>query len=164
LKLRHYTLNTGLIKELHRQPLSRRTRRTLTDLAARGGGEFSGILSAYACRIEPGVGLGGREFWILRNGDPVLLSVVCREERAAAEAFGIAERAYLDLFLARCVAGDQDGSTICDHAPAAPDAVPWLARVWFPAGTGLEARELVVLDELERCLAWTLLKSTPVLH
>jgi hypothetical protein len=43
--LHRYTLNSGAVSELHRQPLSRRTSDTLWELIERGGGPFAGILS-----------------------------------------------------------------------------------------------------------------------
>ncbi len=164
--LHQYTLNSGVCKELHRQPLSRRTSNTLWDLVQRGGGPFAGILSAYACRVEPGIEPGGRAFWILRNEDPVLLCVVCWDAAYGDEVFGIAERAYYDLLLQDCLRAStpRPRSLFADHAPGIPDRLPWLARVQFPGLRQLGPRESIVLDELERCLAWTLLTRLPLLR
>jgi hypothetical protein len=164
--LHQYTLNTGQFKELHRQPLSRRTSNTLWDLVQRGGGPFAGILSSFACRVEPGIEAGERTFWILRNEEPVLLCVACWDAAYTGEAFGIAERAYYDLLLHEClrVLPPQPQPGFADHAPGMPDRLPWLATVQFPALRGLGARESIVLDELERCLAWTLLTRLPILR
>jgi hypothetical protein len=164
--LHQYTLNTGGYKDLHRRPLSRRTSDTLWDLVQRGGGSFAGILSAFACRVEPGIEPGGRAFWILRNEEPVLLCVAGWELVHNQEVFGIAERAYYDLLLQDC---SRDSTPQADpdftgHAPEVPELEPWLARVQFPGFRQLGPGESIVLDELERCLAWTLLTRLPILR
>lgn len=155
--LHHYTLNNGAIKEMQRRPLSRRTAATLWELALGGGGEFAGVLSPFGCRVEPGLQAGGRTFWILRGDDPVLLCVVCHRLESNAELFGIAERAYLDLLLEDSVQSATDDLQYCRHAPQSPVRLPWLARVQYGQFHLLDSRETVLIDELERCLAWTLL-------
>jgi hypothetical protein len=160
--LHHYIVNDGAAKELRRRPLSRRTSNTLWDLVQRGGGSFAGILSAFGCRVEPGLETGGRTFWILRNEEPVLLSVVCWDACFARDAFGVAERAYYDLLLQECCISPMPLLTSEVHAPAHPAVVPWLARVHFPGFHQLDPRETVVLDELERCMAWTLMTRSQV--
>jgi hypothetical protein len=160
--LHRYTLNSGAVSELHRQPLSRRTSNTLWELIERGGGPFAGILSAFACRVEPGIEAGGRTFWILRKEDPMFLGVVCWDASCGGEQFGIAERTYFDLFLQECFQPPTPQPRSPGHAPAPPTRVPWLARVLFPVFHQLDPRETLVLDELERCLAWTLLTRSVV--
>ncbi len=160
--LHYFTLNNGAIKDLHRQPLSRRTAATLSDLARRGGGSFAGILSAFSCRVEPALEVGLRAFWFLRNDTPILFGVACWDPGAADEAFGMAARVYYDLLLQSCCEAADPTMAQPDHAPAMPTRLPWLVRVMLPAIGELQARESIVLDELERCLAWTLLQEAPV--
>jgi hypothetical protein len=101
-----------------------------------------------------------RTFWFLRNDEPVLLCVACWIPRSAADAFGIAERAYYDLLLQCCCAAPDLSGALPEHAPAMPTNLPWLVRVILPGVKYLKPRESIVLDELERCLAWTLLKRS----
>jgi hypothetical protein len=105
---------------------------------------------------------GGRTFWILRNEDPILLCVVCWDACFGGEEFGIAERVYFDLLLEECCQEPTPQQTTPGHAPAPPTRAPWLARVQYPGFHQLNPQERVVLDELERCLAWTLLTRSLV--
>jgi hypothetical protein len=158
--LQHYTLNTGATKHLHKNPLTRRTTVTLTDMIQRGGGSFAGVLSAFSCRVEPELDEGVRTFWFLRNDQPVFLCVACWLPKAAEPAFGIAERAYFDLLLESCCGSPNAGELPVDVAPSMPIRLPWLAQVMLPVASQLQSRESIVLDELERCLAWTILKQS----
>jgi hypothetical protein len=158
--LHHYTLNTGATKHLHRHPLTRRTTATLTDLVQRGGGPFAGVLSAFSCRVEPELEEGVRTFWFLRSDQPVLLCVACWLPKTAETAFGIAERAYYDLLLESCSGSPSAANVTTDCAPDMPLRLPWLSQVILPGANHLQSRESIVLDELERCLVWTILKRS----
>jgi hypothetical protein len=92
----------------------------------------------------------------------MLLCAVCWDASFSGENFGIVERAYFDLLLQTCSLDPAPEATPPGHAPAQPACAPWLARVLFPGFQQLNPRETVVLDELERCLAWTLLTRSLV--
>jgi hypothetical protein len=42
-----------------------------------------------------------------------------------------------------------------------PPRLPWLVRVLLRGSCSLPSGEYTVLDELERCLTWTLLNRPP---
>jgi len=155
----HYTMNTGRRVEQPRAPLSKRTLRSLTPLVRAGGGTLPGILAEYRCHIVVTEDRSSAEFDLAFRETPLLRSALCWAEDSARSIWQPLEQHYLHLLLtSSCTQSDLPSAGLCRHAPALPEAWPWLVRLLLPGFlTVRTSQSLTWIGDFERCLAWTIL-------
>jgi hypothetical protein len=142
--LAHLTLVTGDLRMSPRSEVSAEALRALSPLVSAGMGEIPGMPGLYA-EIRRGQGQASITIG-LANGQVALVAVLAWEPAGAQTSWGAI------LSLAR------DGAAIATVLRQ-PDHLPWLAVTMAMPSATLSPEQLIMLGDLERCLAWAILEE-----
>lgn len=138
--LHHVTINTGHLLISGRGEVMAETMEWLAPMVAAGRGRPGDIPFAVERR--------GQGSALLRIGEPAAVWCgVCWEEERSREAW----EAMLAL-------AHQSGVT---QAPGSRPPVPWLAVLTLPAMFTLPPEQVMMLGDMERCLAWAVIEQEP---
>jgi len=136
--LQHVTLNTGNLVASPRDQVLPKTVRWLAPMVRKGRGAPAGIPFAITNR--------GEDTALFSIGEPpVVFCACCWAEDRSAEAWAAMLATMRGLGMTR--------------APETRPAVPWLAVLLLPGMAAMPVETVAQLGDMERCLAWTLIKS-----
>lgn len=143
----HYTLNTDHTTVSHRIDVSDEIIRLLAPVV-RTGVRLVPRLEEYQLWVveSPGAAV----FTLMRRDDELLIHcALAWTETGAQEAWQGLKQIYEYAF---------------DDLHAKPEAsiptrLPWLSAVLFPGCAQLSPEQMYMMDDLERCIAWTILET-----
>lgn len=139
--LHHVTINTGHLLISGRSEVMSETMSWLAPMVAAGGGRPAGMPFAIERRSQGSA--------LLRIGEPAAVWCgVCWDELRSSDAW-----------MAVLALAQQSGVA---HAPDSRPAIPWLAVLTTPVMFTLPPEQIMMLGDMERCLAWAIIEQDQI--